>query len=519
MSWTFLPSRWLRPSHRPRRARMRAGAAALALAGAASLAAACSAGHTATVAISDRSTEGIRIATTAPASSLDFSTVGGAAIPTALMGNVYETLVTIDEHTGDIIPYLANSWQLSEDGTTYTFQLRDDVRFSNGDPFTAETAAFSINYVQQHWTNGRKAQMDPVRSATATGPWELTVELHHPSQRWLWAMSTAIGAMMTPAGIPTLATDPIGTGPFVIGQFSPHKLIHFEVNPQYWGHQPQRDITIYYFPDMVSSVNALEAGSIDVVWGLQAAEILDQLPASIHTEVGTTHGEVLLSMNNNAAPFNDPRVRQAVAYGVDRHAANAVLFNGLAADTGGAPVPPGDPWHATEDFYPFNPQRARELMAEAGAEGTAITLTVPTLPYAQTLSELLYAQLRDIGFEVTLETVEFPAVWLGQVMGAKDYQMSLVAHVEPRDLPQLFGQPEYYLGYDNPRVRDLLAQADQSDAETELMRSAVAEIMADAGALTLMNLPNIVLHHDYVSGVHASVIREGLPLASLEAER
>ena len=221
-------------------------------------------------------------------------------------------------------------------------------------------------------------------------------------------------------------------------------------------------MTVRYFPDTISSVNALQAGGVDVVWGVQNPELLDDVKDGIATEVGTTNGEVLLSMNNARAPFNDPRVRQAVAYAVDRKAANDILWNGMAKDTGGAPIPPTDPWFEGKHYYDHDPEKARRLLTEAGAEGAEITLTTPTLPYAQTVAELLYSQLTEVGFKVTLESAEFPAVWLGQVMGAKDYQMSLISHVEPRDVPTLFGDPDYYLNYDSPRTRELLAQADSA---------------------------------------------------------
>ncbi len=474
----------------------------------------CSAGHTAVVQAAD--TPAVVVASTASTTSLDFTTTGGAAIPAALMSNVYETLVTINPATGAIEPGLAQSWTMSPDGRVYTFQLRKGVRFSNGDEFTADTAAFSIDYVKNEWTNGLSSHMDAVKDARARDPYTLEVELSEPSQSWLWAMATAVGAMMTPGGIEDLAAHPVGTGPFEVSGFAPGEFVALKVREDYWGDPAVQDVTIQYFPDSLTSVNALQSGGADVVWAVQNPELLDTLNPSIGVQQGTTNGEVLLSMNNQAAPFDDPRVRQAVAFGVDRQAADAILFQGRATDTGGAPVAPTDPWFEEgQNYYPFDPARARALMEEAGAVGTPLTITVPTLPYTQTLSELLYSQLRDIGFDVTLESAEFPAVWLGQVMGAKDYQMSLIAHVEPRDIVTLFGNPDYYLGYDNARVRELFARADAAPsgaAGTELMREAVDAIMADAGALTVMNMPNIVLTAPGVAGIDPNQVTDAIPL-------
>lgn len=485
------------------------GAAAVALAGALT---ACSAGSTATN-VGRIEPGSVVVGTTAAPASLDFTTTGGAAIPQALMNNVYETLVRIDA-SGTPQPFLAERWDISEDRTEYTFHLKDGVRFSNGELFTAETAAFSIDYVKNSWTNGLKAQMDPVEKVEVIDPLTLKVTLSAPSNAWLWSMGTLTGAMMAPGGVDKLAAQPVGTGPYTVKHFALGESISFDAREDYWGEPAAQDAAIRYFADAVSSVNALRVGDVDVIWSLQAPELLQTLPDDFGVEVGTTNGEVVLSLNNQREPFNDPDVRKAVAYAIDRGALNDVVWNGLATDTGGAPVPPTDPWFTGENYYPFDPAKARDLLA--GREPD-VTLTIPSLPYAQDAAELIYSQLTDVGFRVTLETVEFPAVWLGQVLKQADYQASLIAHVEPRDMQTLFGTPEYYLGYDSEAVRENFARADSGDDAEQVagMRAAVDAIMADAGALTLANAPNIVVTAPGVSGVDPNVITDGLDLAGV----
>ena len=449
--------------------------------------------------------DNVVVAASAAPAGLDFTTTGGAAAPQALVGNVYETLVRIDA-SGAPVPHLAE--RVERDGGVFTFHLRDGVTFADGTPFTADDAAFSIHYVQNEWTNGLKAQMDPVTHVEVVNERTLRVTVEGgeaAEDAWLWSMGTLTGAMMTPAGVDKLATAPLGTGPYTVKRFDVGEAIEFDAREDYWGGDVAHDGLIRYFDDPVSAVNALRVGDADVVWGMQAPQLIDTLPDDIRVEVGTTNGEVLLSMNNTRAPFDDPDVRRAVAYAVDRAAVNEVVYNGLGTDTGGAPVPPTDPWYPGRDFYPFDPDKARELLAGRTPD---ITITVPNRPYAQEASELIYSQLQDVGFRVRLETVEFPAVWLNQVLKGHDYQASLVSHVEPRDVPMLFGNPDYYLGYDNAVVRERIAAGD--------MAGAVEQIMDDAAALTLTNAPNIVLYAPGVSGLDPNVVTDSLPLNEVE---
>lgn len=488
---------------------------ALALAG-------CSAGQSANYA---RPTDNnaIVVAATSAASSLDFTNTGGSAAPGALLNDVYETLVRIDDD-GEITPHLATSWEVSDDRTEYVFHLREDVNFSDGSPFNAESAAFSIAYVQNEWTNGLKAGMDVVSAATAMDDYTLRVRLEHPDSGWLWSMGTTIGAMLSPTGVDTLASDPVGTGPLEVESFATGESIRFAPREDYWGAPAQSPVEIRYFADAISSINALQSGQVDVVWAMQAPELLGSLDDSINVDIGTTNGEIIFSMNNNAAPFDDVQVRQAAAFAIDRHAANEVVFSGHATDTAGAPVSPTDPWFdevvarvddAAAGFYPFAPERARELLTSSSYNGELVTLTVPSLPYARLLAELIYSQLRSVGFNVAVETVEFPAVWLNQVHAAADYQASIIAHLEARDTEHMFGNPEYYLGFDNPRVRELFEAASTSADPVPEMAAAVEMIMNDAGALTIANLPNIVLSDPSVSGISPTMVTDSITLSAL----
>ena len=150
--------------------------------------------------------------------SMDFTKSDGAAIAQALLGNVYEGLVKVDEK-GAVQPALAKSWTISPDRKTYTFDLVEGARFSNGAPLTADDVVFSINRVKTDWAVSVKKSMDVVSEAKAVSPTKVQVTLARPSNSWLYAMTTRIGAVFSRTGVADLATKPVGTGPYTLGEW------------------------------------------------------------------------------------------------------------------------------------------------------------------------------------------------------------------------------------------------------------------------------------------------------------
>ena len=451
--------------------------------------------------------------------SLDFTTKDGAAIPQALLDNVYETLVKVDQN-GDLKPELATSWKVSPDRKTYTFDLVPNATFSDGQKFTAKDAVFSINRVKTDWTISLKAAMDVVADAKALSDTQLQVTLSKPSNNWLYRMSTRVGAMMTEKGVGDLANKPVGTGPYTFGTWKRGDSITLAANPSYWGTKPYfKDVTLKYFKDPTALNNALLTGTIDVIGTVQAPESLAQFENNPKYEIveGTTNGEVVLSFNNGKAPFNDLKVRQAARYAIDHKALMDTCWAGRGTLIGSM-VPPTDPWY--EDLtglYPHDLNKAKALVAETGVGKTPIRLRIPTLPYAVSCGQVVKSQLEQAGFQVTLDQLEFPAVWLGTVFTDADYDMSIVAHVEPRDLPAVFGDPKYYTRYDNKQLQADLAAADSGtpDQQVTLMKKAARELSQDAAADFLFLLPNLMVAEKGITGLPKNAITESFVLRDL----
>ena len=464
--------------------------------------------------------DGVVVALTGEPANLDFTTTAGAAIPQALMANVYEGLVEIDQD-GQIQPLLAQSWEVSEDRTAYTFTLQPGVTFSNGEAFTAEDVKFSLERVKSDaWLSSLKTKMDVVDSVTVLGDTEVRVELSRPSNAWLFDLGTPVGAMFDESGVADLASTAVGTGPFTVQAWNRGESIELAARSDYWGKAPQVETaTLRYFADAVATTNALRSGDVDVVYNMQAPELLSTFAGDDAFQVleGTSNGEIMLSMNNARAPFNDVRVRQAVLHAVDRQAVLDTAWSGYGTLVG-APVPPTDPYYEDlNNTYPYDPEKARALLAEAGAENLNITFTVPTRPYATAVSEIVVSQLADVGINATIESAEFPAVWLDKVFTRHDYDMSVVLAVESRDLLTMFNNPDYYLGYDNAKIKDAAAAADAADEAGYVagMQDVVRTINDDAAADVLFLFPNIVVAKAGVTGLPANSVTEALDLGSV----
>ena len=495
--------------------------AVLLLAGAL-LAAGCSAGSTSAPGGGGGGGAGapLRIGLTAEPANLDFTRTDGAAIPEALLVNVYEGLVRLDQASGEIEPLLAESWTVSPDGRTYDFTLRQGVTFSNGQPFTADDVKFSIERVRSaDWTMSLKSGMDVVQSVEVVSPTLARVVLSQPGNSWLFRMTTRIGAMFDPSGVADLANTPVGTGPYAVSEFRRGDALVLTAREGYWGEQPAiRQVTLQYFDDATAATNALLTDGIDVIAAVQAPESLAQFDGDDRFRVieGTTNGEVVLAMNNATGPTSDVRVRRAIAMAIDHQALldTAWAGRGTLIDT---MVPPTDPWYQPlPDVTPYDPAAARALLAEAGTPNLTLRFRIANLPYAVASAQVVQSQLAAVGIQTQIEPLEFPARWLEEVFTGADYDLSIVSHVEPRDLTT-FGNPQYYWGYDNPEVRRLLADSETGSPEQQVTDLAQVgrTIAEDTAADWLFLLPNLMVTDADVQGLPQNRIGESLDLTTL----
>lgn len=451
--------------------------------------------------------------------NLDFTTTDGAAIPQALLGNVYEGLVALDDD-GEIVPALAESWEVSDDNQTYTFKLHEDVKFSDGAEFTADDVKYSIERVKSDdWTISLKSGMDVVKDVEVVSPTEVAVHLEQPSNGWLYSMTTRIGAMFDTDGTTDLANQAIGTGPFEVSDFKHDTSLTLTARDDYWGEKPAvKTVTLKYFDDVNAQIAAIQSGDLDAISNLpdlNTLELLESDDSLVVTE-GSSTGKEVLSMNNSEGLFADKRVRQAVNHAIDREALVEATANGYGQVTGSM-VPPTDPWYNDlSGDYPYDPEKAMALLEEAGVANASFNIDVPNLPVHIAVAQVVKSDLAKVGLTAELKTIEFPAVWLDKVFSQADYEMSLINHVESRDLP-IFADPNYYWRYDNAKVQDLIKSADAGTPEEQ--KTDLAEAMQilsdDAVADWLYLTANINVVQNGLEGLPNNAISESLNISKL----
>lgn len=455
----------------------------------------------------------------APA-SMDFTTTDGAAIPQVLLGNVYETLVT-QAQDGTIQPGLAEKWTVSDDGRTYDFTIRSGVTFSDGTPFSAADAAFSIDYVKTKWTVGVAKAMDAVVSATAVSPTELKVVLREPNNLWLFKMTTRIGAMMSSQHVDSLATEAIGTGPFVVSDWRQDQSVTLTRNDSYWG-APAREKTIVftYFSDPTAMNNALLTGDIQVITTVQTPQALSQFDdTSKYTIIdGTTNGKVMMTMNDARPPLNDVRVRQAINYALDKDAIVKAAWAGYGTPIGSHEVPT-DPWYVDlADRYPHDVAKAKQLLADAGQTNLTLRLALPPVPYAAAAAPVIVSQLAQAGITVQTSDVTFDN-WLGKIFAPPyDFDLTIINHVEQYDVTTVFsGKPDYYTQYTNPEVTKLETEGLAADHDTFIadFQKVMTTLADDAAAAWLWAFPNLMVADATVHGLPENAIGESLNVAGL----
>jgi peptide/nickel transport system substrate-binding protein len=452
------------------------------------------------------SKDSVTIGMTLEPPGLDPTTGAAAAIGEIVHYNILEGLTKIDEDFS-ITPLLAEKWTFSPDLKTLTFTLKKGVKIQDGEAFTSKDVKFSFERnAAKDSTNKEKAFFASIQSIDASDPNVVVLTFKDPSFDALFHLGQNTAVILDEKSIATESTQPIGTGPYKLSAWNKGASATLEKWDGYRdpAHIAISRVTFKFISDPAAEVAALLAGDVDA-FPRVATQSLDQFKSDPRFQVliGGTEGKTIVAMNNKKAPLDNLKVRQAIAFAVDRKAIIDGAMNGLGTPIG-SHLTPNDPGYVDlTGQYAYNPAKAKALLKESGVTlPLNLTLTLPPPDYARKGGEIVAAELAEVGINAKIENVEW-AQWLSNVYKDKNYDLSIISHVEPLDIG-IYAKPGYYFNYDDPNFDAIIARMSTAP-DIESYKKALVEAqhnLADNCVnVFLFQLANVVVGDAHLKGL------------------
>ena len=415
---------------------------------------------------------------------LDPTSAAAGAIDSVLYTNVFEGLTRF-MGDGSVVPGLAESWEISEDGLTYTFKLREGVTFHDGTTMDAEDVKFTLDRINaEDSANAQKALYAAISEVNVIDPQTVEVKLSEPNGNMLFNLAWGDAVIVAPETVEAIKQTPIGTGAFKFENWNQGDKITLTRNDDYWGEAPAlASATFKFISDPTAAFASVMAEDVDVFTGFPAPENIPQFEADPRFQVliGSTEGETILSINNKREPFDNVKVREAVAHAIDRQAIIDGAMFGYGTPIGTHFAPHNPDYVDLTEMSSYDPEKSKALLAEAGfPDGFETTLHLPPPSYARRGGEIIAAQLAEVGIKAQITNVEW-AQWLETVFKGKDFGLSIVSHTEPMDI-NIYANPDYYFQYDNAEFQSLITEFNKTAepaARTEMLAKAQRMIAED----------------------------------------
>ena len=428
----------------------------------------------------------LRVAWLTPATLDPRSASGDSEI--AILNALYDYLIETDD-AANLVPRLASSWQISDDGLVYTLQIRADAKWHDGSPVTANDVLWTINW--QRDAGGTMADLlGPIESIEATGEQVITITLGAPNPDFLYVL-TENKLVMLKAEAENIGIEFNGSGPFVVDEMLPGDRLIMRPNAAYWGDVPSFErLEFIFFDDQQAGVAALQGGSVDGILRIDNSSFLGfSGDMNFHTVDIPASGHHLARLRADQAPGNDPRVRLAFKLATDRDRIWDRIQLGFGAVGKDSPIGPafGEYFLAEAEPPPRDPQAAAALLAEAGyPDGLDMTLHAPNSGNYPDLAQALAAQWEEAGIRIEIQLEDENAYWVEDWM-----LVNLgVTGWGPRSVPQIYLDLAYHSEatwneshYNNPRVDELIELA-RSELDHDKRVAAYKEfqqIMLDDG--------------------------------------
>lgn len=445
-----------------------------------------------------------------PAPGLDPTMAAAAAIGEVVHYNVLEGLTKINMD-GSITPLLAESWSIDPDGKSYTFRLRHGVKFSDGEAFSSADVKFSFERAKApaSTNKAKKAVFDNISRIDTPDAHTVIVVLNQADGNFLFRMGENTAVILDPKSAATTATHPVGTGPYLFQSWAKGAAITLVKNDAYRNAPAVKlkKVTLRFISDSAAQVAALLAGDVDAFPRFQAFESLGQFKSDARFTVtpGGTEGKTIVAINNKRKPFDDVRVRRAIALAIDRKAVIEGASEGFGQPIGSHMVPSDAGYVDLTGVNAFNPEKARALLKEAGVSTPLnVTLTLPPPAYARKGGEIVAAQLAKIGVVAKIENVEW-AQWLAGAFKG-NFDLTVISHVEPLDFDR-YADPSYYWGYQSKPFNALLAQYNSAtDGKTrlKLLGDLQRQLATDSVNVYLYQLPQFAVGKKQLKGLWSS---------------
>lgn len=435
--------------------------------------------------------------------TLDPTQAAAASIGAVVHGNILEGLAKLTEN-GTVVPQLADGWDISADGTRYTFRLKKNVRFHDGSEFDANAVKYSVERAQRAGMKNKLQEtlFNNIVDIFVHNVHTVELVLKHPDPDTLFRLAQNPAVILHPDTADQTGQHPVGTGPFTFEQWKRGEHITLKRWPGFRDASAVRmDTVIYrYIADPDEQVRAIHSGDVDILFNIATSNVAKFLSSDRYEVlIGTSSSKGLLALNNRRQPLDDVRVRRAITHAIDRESfiRQALDGRGHAIGSHFAPTDPG--YINLTGMYPYDPERSRKLLRAAGITSPIkLVMSLPPTPYAQTGGPVITEALANIGIHLTTRELSWPQ-WLdGPFRG--DFDVTIINHVEPLDYP-IYTRPDYYFGYDSPQFRDLVNRhrSSQSPREQHVLFQQIQRHLAEDAVNAWLVSPHI-----------STVVRKGL---------
>lgn len=416
-----------------------------------------------------------------------------------ILFNVFEGLYKPDS-TGNVVPAVASDCTKSEDGLTYTFTLRDGVKFHTGEMVTTEDVAASLTDCKENSTDTKYAN---IASVEATDDKTIVINLTEADPDFMSAIAS-VKAAITPANNEDMGSNPIGTGPYQYVSRSIQENIVMKKFDQYWGEPAEiEQLTFKVCADSDSISTSLNSGAIDMMAHLTAIQC-DQLSEEFNVIEDTMNLVQGLYLNNSFEPFSHEEVRQALCYAVNKKEILDMVSGGKGVEIGSSMFPNFEKYYMPElnDTYTQDIEKAKKLLTSAGyADGFSFKITVPS-NYTQHVdtAQVLVEQLKQIGVTAEINLVEWET-WLSTVYNNRDYDATVVG-VDASTLTASALLSRFtseagnnFINYSNQeydKAYEAAITADDDATQTEHFKTCETILAETAANVYIQDLPEMV---------------------------